>query len=173
MKLVLNFTIVLQFLFLMTACAQEKEDAVPNPYPKCDDIVGIWHNDLCSSLIIEYLNSSTGEIKGKYVSPSGGGSYSFPLIGWVNDANVNSSDPCKDCKDNNAKVISFTVRWGAIGSITGWVGTCSNTASEVPQIKTMWNLARPNSQFDWDHIINGSDTFYPGPPPDTDNCSCR
>lgn len=60
---------------------------------------------------------------------------------------------------NNKQVISFTVRWGDYGS-TSWTVTCS-LINGVPTIKALWNLARSNSQYDWDHILTGADTSIP------------
>jgi len=122
--------------------------------PSCDNVVGTWINELGSKMVIKSIDESD-MIQGTYVSPSGGGSMSYPLVGWVNHSP--SMRPY-----NNAHVISFSVRWGKIGSITAWTGTCT-TKDGTPTIKTIWNLARSNSQFDWDHILTNSDTFTPAP----------
>lgn len=140
-------------VILISGYAQQ----TPNPNPSCSNPIGIWHNDLKSSLIIESINAGTGQVMGKYISPSGGGQNQFALIGWVNEANANPQHP------NNAKVITFTVRWGNIGSITSWTGTCSVVNGKAT-IATTWNIARPNSDFSWDHILTGSDQFTPGAP---------
>jgi len=117
--------------------------------PTCDNLKGTWKNELKSSLIIESIDQATGQITGKYISPSGAGTATFPLTGWVND-----STPMP--KQDHAKVISFTVRWGTIGRITSWTGVC-----ESDKIFTVWNLAMPNSGYTWDHLLTGSDTFKP------------
>lgn len=135
------------------ACGQVEK---PNPKPTCDNPVGVWHNDLRSSLIIKSIDAKTGLVTGEYIN--GGSVTAFPLTGWVND-----KKPCTGKGCDHAPVISFSVRWGEYGSITAWVGTCSD--KDGPSIKTMWNLARPNSTEPWDHILTGSDTFIPGPPP--------
>ncbi|PTX58555.1 avidin family protein [Kordia periserrulae] len=155
MKKILNLSVLI-LLFSISAWGQET-----NTKPTCENPIGAWKNDSGSTLAIDTLDTATGKITGTYTSPSGGGSSSYPLIGWVNDAIVDSEDLCKTCKTNNAKVISFTVRWGSIGSITSWTGKCQKNENGDPVIKTLWNLVRPNTNYDWDHILTGSDNFYP------------
>ena len=132
--------------------------------PTCASPTGTWHNDLGSTLLIESADANTGMLTGTYQSPSGGGISSYPLIGWVNDAPANASNPCSDCLSNQARALSLTVRWGEIGSITSWTGTCA-LVNEAPAIKMLWNLVRPKSAYSWDHVVSGSATFVPGPAP--------
>ncbi len=126
----------------------------------CELPVGSWQNEMGSVLVIESVNEESGMVVGAYRSSSGTDARSFPLIGWANDAVLNETSSCKDCKQNHARVFSFTVRWGEIGSITSWTGTCA-LINDVPAIKTVWNLARPNTNYSWDHINSGSALFTP------------
>lgn len=121
--------------------------------PTCEKLKGEWINELGSTLSIDKINSSNGSIAGTYQSPSGTEGKKHELVGWTNTAKAVPSE-------NNATVVSFSVNWGKYGSVTSWSGTCS-VKSGVPTIKTIWNLARSNSDFEWDHIITNSDTFIP------------
>ncbi|VAW88805.1 hypothetical protein MNBD_GAMMA18-2219 [hydrothermal vent metagenome] len=121
--------------------------------PSCNNMKGTWVNQLGSTLKIKSIDPSTKMLKGTYKSPSGTSGQKFNLIGWIN-----SSEPAPDA--DNVHVIAFSVQWGQYGSITSWTGICTNN-NETPTIKTIWNLVRSNSQFDWDHILTNSDTFTP------------
>lgn len=121
--------------------------------PTCNNMIGAWVNDQGSTLTIKSIDPSTSMIKGTYKSPSGTTGQAFNLTGWVNH-----SKPVK--KANNFNTIAFSVQWGKYGSITSWTGYCLNKKN-TPTIKTIWNLVRSNSQFDWDHILTNSDTFIP------------
>jgi|SRR6185312_2148981 len=122
----------------------------------CSSMVGVWHNQLGSTLTISSIDPSTGLMSGNYVSPSGAGSTAFPLTGWVNQ------QPPQAGK-SNVPVLSFAVRFGSFGSITSWTGYC-DSASGSPQIVGLWHLTRANSDLPWDHIIANEDTFTPGFP---------
>ena len=147
--------LVCAFFHVGTATAQNNR-----ALPTCSAPEGAWQNELGSVLIIESLNPETGMLKGTYQSASGAGATKFPLIGWANDAEPSKEAPCAGCKPNHAQVYGFTVRWGDIGSITSWTGTCA-LVNDQPTLKTVWNLARPNSGYDWDHVNAGSATFVP------------
>ena len=112
--------------------------------PTCENPVGRWVNEHTSMLIIDNYDSITGELRGKYRSDTGTDGDDYPLLGWVN------SKISEENKDNKV-VLTFTVRWGNIGSITAWTGTCS-VQNKVPKIRTIWNLARPSTEYEWDHI---------------------
>ena len=126
----------------------------------CTTPVGTWQNDMGSILVIESLDAETGMLAGEYKSASGTDAVGYPLIGWLNDATVSPDNPCKDCKGDHAVAYSFTVRWGEIGSITAWTGTCA-VVDNKSTLKTSWNLVRPNSSYSWDHTVTGSATFTP------------
>ncbi len=102
---------------------------------------------------IKSIDPKSKIVKGTYKSQSGTSGKDFKLIGWVN-----SAKPIP--KESNAQVINFSVQWGKYGSITSWTGYCSNKNNK-PTIKTIWNLVRANSKFDWEHILTNSDTFTP------------
>jgi len=121
--------------------------------PDCEQLKGEWVNELGSTLTINKVDSSNGGIAGTYQSPSGTQGKKHALVGWTNTA---KSQPNK----SNVAVVSFSVNWGKFGSVTSWSGTCS-VKSGVPTIKTVWNLVRSNSDFEWDHILTNSDTFTP------------
>ena len=118
--------------------------------PSCSNPVGTWRNISVSGseMVIEKYDANTGQITGKYRTGTGAAGF-YPLVGWIN-----SAAPAP--KGDNASVISFTVRWNALGAITSWTGTCKGDT-----IKTIWNLASANASYDWGHIQTGSDVFLP------------
>lgn len=126
--------------------------AKPAAKPTCKKMKGSWVNELGSVMKIKSI-SRKKMIKGTYSSPSGTSGKGFKLIGWINDSVATSNG-------NNAQVISFSVQWGKYGSITSWTGYCL-MKNKIPTIKTIWNLVKSNSEFEWDHILTNSDTFVP------------
>jgi hypothetical protein len=121
-----------------------------------DDLIGKWNNQLepKSTLNIESIDQKTGQIKGSYMSPSGAGYKEFPLIGWVN-----SKSPVQG--QDNVVVLTFSVRWGDIGSISTWAGYLRKGAGGVPTITGQWLLVRPIDEFSWGHIKTGQDIYTP------------
>lgn len=117
-----------------------------------NELKGEWKNELGSTLKIVSIDAITGLITGDYKSPSGTPGTAFPLTGWVNTAPPNSDAP------HHVVVVSFSVRWGAIGSVTTWNGYYHSAAGKAT-IVGQWLLSRPNSQFIWDHILIGQDRF--------------
>lgn len=131
----------------------------------CTSPTGSWSNQLGSKLVITGI--ANGLMSGKYQTATGAGGW-FPLTGWLNQQ---APDPPKD---HVQSVVSFTVRWGDVGSITAWAGTCElrklganrerctvADAVCVPTITTLWHLVRPNSEFEWDHVLTNTDVFTP------------
>jgi len=126
---------------------------IVNAKPDCSSIKGEWVNEKGSLMLLEKIDYKTGQISGSYRSSSGTEGQKFPLIGWINRL------PVIEGKDN-ALVISMTVRWGKYGSITSWIGTCMSSKNG-DYIETLWNLARSNSDYVWDHIITNKAVFKP------------
>ena len=126
--------------------------------PTCAHPLGRWHDEVKSVIEIKTYDIATGAISGQYIAHSGAGSW--PMVGWINSAPVGSSDSCKGC--DHAEVITFTVRWTNHNSVTAWTGTCAvNSQSGREQISALWHTTRPNTGFDWDHTLTGSDRFDP------------
>lgn len=121
--------------------------------PNCEIPTGAWVNEHGSVLIVSSYEAALGKIEGHYRSESGTDGLQYPMTGWVNSKLIEEGK-------NNASTISFSVRWGDIGSLTAWTGTCK-VVDGVPIITTIWNLARPNTDYDWDHILTNSATFVP------------
>ena len=119
----------------------------------CQNLEGKWENELGSLLVIEKIKSD-GSIVGEYRSSTGVDGKVFPLVGWVNNY---------DGADNAVPSIAFSVRWEGYNSITSWTGSCDND-EEGPRIKTLWNLVRPEQEFEWERIISNSSTFRPHKP---------
>lgn len=128
---------------------QAESTASATAKPTCANVVGAWKNQLGSKMNIKSVVAATGAITGEYQTASGAGGW-YPLVGWINSVpNV----PGK----NNAKIVSFSVRWGNVGSVTSWTGVCHG----ADDLKTVWNLGRPVSDYEWDHVLTGADNFRP------------
>ena len=150
-------------LALLSACAtlEAKPPKSPKP-PTCTQPVGKWQNERKSVLEIKTYDAATGAISGQYTSASGA-SGSYPMVGWVNSAPAESSAPGKADKGHHAVVITFEVRWGALGGISAWTGTCAvnSQSSGREQISAVWHTTNPNTGFDWDHTLTGADRLNP------------
>ena len=116
----------------------------------CSSLEGIWQNELGSALVIDKI-AKDGKILGEYRSSTGVDGKVFPLVGWVNNYGESSK---------GVPSLSFSVRWEGYESITSWTGSC-DADSEGPRIKTLWNLVRPEQEFEWERIISNSSTFRP------------
>jgi hypothetical protein len=139
-------------IFVLSAQAGPVTAAAPNPVDQTiiNELIGVWTNQMGSTLTIVSVDANSGRVDGSYVT-SDDPSESFPLIGWVNTAAPASSG-------NHAVSIAWTVRWGKFGSITSWTGVYG-TVDHTVQIIGQWNLSRPNSGSEWDHILAGQDRF--------------
>jgi len=128
--------------------------------PTCIQPLGKWNDEVKSVIEIKTYDTATGAISGEYISRSGAGSW--PMVGWINSAPAESNTPGKAGKGNHADVFTLMVRWGDRGSITAWTGTCGvNLQSGLAQISTLWHTSRPNTGFEWDHTLTGSEVFVP------------
>ena len=144
----ISFSAVLG-LVLLNVCASI--EAKP---PTCTHPVGRWKNERGSVLEIRNYDAATGAISGQYISNSGT-TGSDPIVGWIN-----SAPP--ETKGDHTEVITFLVRWGTVGSVSAWTGTCAvNSHSGLEQISALWHTARPNSEFEWQHILTGADRLDP------------
>jgi hypothetical protein len=133
-------------LALLNVCASI--EAKP---PTCTQPVGKWENRQKSVLEIKTYDTATGAISGEYTSHSGASASSmpYPMVGWINSAPAESSAPSKAGK-------------GDRGSVTAWTGTCAvDSQSGLAQIYTLWHTVRPNTGFEWDHTLTGSEVFVP------------
>lgn len=128
--------------------------------PTCAQPVGKWNDEVKSIIAIKTYDPATGAISGQYISRSGAGSW--PMVGWINSATAARSATGKAGNGDHADVFTLLVRWGERGSVTAWTGTCTmNAKSGLAQISTLWHTARPNTGFEWDHILTGSEVIVP------------
>jgi hypothetical protein len=145
---------------LLSACASLQAKPLT-----CTQPVGKWKNRQQSVLEIKTYDTATGALSGEYTSRSGtsASSMPYPVVGWINSAPAESSDATKAGKVDHVVVIAFAVRWGPIGSISAWTGTCAvnSQSSGLEQISALWHTTRPNTGFAWDHTLTGSDRFDP------------
>ncbi len=103
-------------------------------------------------LNITSIDSVTGQLKGKWIPPSGAaGGKGFDVVGWV------SSAPPRE-KLDNVITISFSVSLTTYGSITSYTGYFKDN-----KITASWFNIKPNSTYEWDHISTGQDIFTKNP----------
>ncbi len=103
-------------------------------------------------LNITSIDSVTGQLKGKWIPPSGAaGGKEFDVIGWL------SSAPPRE-KLDNVITISFSVSLTTYGSITSYTGYFKDN-----KITASWFNIKPNSTYEWDHISTGQDIFTKNP----------
>ncbi len=103
-------------------------------------------------LNITSVDSVTGQLKGKWIPPSGAASgKEFEVVGWV------SSAPPRE-KLDHVITISFSVSLTTYGSITSYTGYFKDD-----KITASWFNIKPNSTYEWDHISTGQDTFTRNP----------
>ncbi len=147
MKYLLNFMATSALLFVTAFSPSSAQDT--------SNFLGgnmVWKNQLNSILTIEKIDPITQQITGNYQSPSGTTGQKFAVIGFINSALSTQNGVDK------VTVISFTVRWGTIGSITSWNGVYR---PKDKKIIAQWFLSRPVTDFEWSHIMTGQDTFTP------------
>ena len=118
---------------------------------------GVWINELGSTLHIIDVFKPTLRIKGNYRSSSGTAGNQYGLNGFIN------LTPMVTGK-HNVIVVSFTVHWGSVGSVTTWNGFYSegdydDKENASGRIISQWMLVRPVSNYKWDHILTGQDRF--------------
>lgn len=151
MKKQITFRAVLG-VALLSGCV-----AIEAKPPTCAQPLGKWNDEVKSVIEIKTYDTATGAISGQYIAHSGAGFW--PMVGWINSAPAAPSAPGKG---NHADVFTLAVRWGARGSITAWTGTCTvNSKSGLAQISTLWHTVRPNTGFEWEHTLTGSEVFVP------------
>lgn len=127
--------------------------------PTCDNLVGVWHNEINSTMTITSVDANTGLVTGTYHPASLNSPEDYRVTGWIN-----SAAPADGM--DNAKVVSFAVRFGNLGSISAWTGTCrKDKKTGVPTLSTLYHLVRPNSKMAYDHIATNSEVFTPESPP--------
>jgi len=114
-------------------------------------LLGKWHEQTQAGgamLDITSVDKATGQIKGTYTPPGGpAGGKGFEVIGWAS-----SAPPIE--KRDNVVVVSVSVSLNTYGSIASWTGYLKDN-----KIVAMWYNIRPNSAYEWDHIVSGQDIF--------------
>ncbi len=112
---------------------------------------GKWKNPNNSILSIEQIDCETGQIEGAFISGLGTEGNTYRLVGFANTA------PAKEGQ-HHVIVLSFSVQWGKYGSITSWTGYLEEEDGKE-QIRTLFHLVRPNTDFKFEHIISNADLF--------------
>ena len=117
-------------------------------------LVGKWKEQSAgvkdgATLNITSVDPSTGQLKGKWIPPSGAASgKEFEVIGWV--STFASPDKALDHVD----VITLAVSLSAFGSVTSYTGFLKDD-----KIVTLSHNVRPNSRYEWDHITANESVF--------------
>lgn len=118
----------------------------------CENIKGRWLNELGSTLIISELKKD-GSLAGQFISPRENGAEQFQVIGWFNNTRAVTDL-------HFMPALTFSINWGVYGSVSAWSGGCT-LKNGVPTLVMIMNLALVNAQYEWDHMITGSDRFTP------------
>jgi Avidin family len=101
-----------------------------------------------TDVTITSVDAATGQIKGKWVPPSGpAAGKEFDLIGWVSTA------PPVD-KADNVVVVSFTVSLSTYGSLASFIGYLKDN-----QLITLSHNVRPNAPYEWAHVVANTAIF--------------
>ncbi len=148
-------------LVLLTCClivlvgfshSQAQDTSIPSR------LIGKWMQHYTgmslqgATLNITSVDSVTGQLKGKWIPPSGAaGGKEFDVIGWVSSAQPRE-------KLDNVITISFSVSLTTYGSITSYTGYFRDN-----KITTSWFNIKPNATYEWDHISTGQDIFTRNP----------
>ena len=142
----------LSLVFIFGCLTAIHTAAVQNPSVRkaTAALKGVWVNELGSTLNITGVYGPTFQIKGHYRSPSGTAGDLHSLNGVFNLLPMVSGK-------HNVVVLSFTVHWGKIGSVTSWSGFYDAEGSG--QIIGQWLLVRPVERYIWEHILTGQDRF--------------
>lgn len=123
--------------------------------PTCENLAGVWHNQINSTLTFTAVDAATGQLTGTYRAASANPGSERRVIGWINDA-------APAAGMDNARVISFSVRFAELGSISTWTGVCrTDRKTGVPTISALFHIARANTKMEYDHIVTNSEVFTP------------
>ena len=119
-------------------------------------LIGKWTNQNetkgPATINITAIDSTTGQLKGKYSPPSGAAARKeFDIIGWV------SSAPPAANRDN-VIVVSFSVSLTTYGSIATWTGFLKDN-----KIIASSSNVRSNTGYEWDHITATYDVWTKNP----------
>ena len=119
-------------------------------------LIGKWTNQNetkgPATISITWVDSATGQLKGKYSAPSGAASgKEFDIVGWV------SSAPPAANRDN-VIVVSFSVSLTSYGSIATWTGFLKDN-----KIIASSSNVRSNTGYEWDHITATYDVWTKNP----------
>ena len=119
-------------------------------------LIGKWTNQNeakgPATINITSVDSTTGQLKGKYSPLSGAAAgKEFDIVGWV------SSAPSVANRDN-VIVVSFSVSLTTYGSIATWTGFLKEN-----KIIASSSNVRPNSGYEWDHITATYDVWARNP----------
>jgi hypothetical protein len=117
-------------------------------------IVGKWKEHTAgvkegATLNITSVDSATGQLKGKWVPPTGAAvGKEFDITGWV------STLPSPDKQFDHVIVVTFSVSLTTYGSVTSYTGFLKGD-----EIITLSQNVRPNSRYEWDHITANEAVF--------------
>ena len=119
-------------------------------------LIGKWtnQNEAKGPVVINItsIDSETGQLKGKYLLPSGAAAgKEFDIVGWVSTA------PPVANRDN-VIALSFSVSLTTYGSIATWTGFLKEN-----KIIASSSNVRPNSGYEWDHITATYDVWSKNP----------
>jgi hypothetical protein len=143
------------FISNLVAASKHKNNDVDKDkthQASCENMQGRWLNELGSTLIISKLKKD-GSVAGQFISPPENGAEQFQVVGWFNNTRAVTDL-------HFMPALTFSINWGEYGSVSAWSGGCT-VKNGVPTLVMIMNLSLVNAQYEWDHIITGSDRFTP------------
>jgi hypothetical protein len=116
-----------------------------------------WQNQLGSVMIIDNVNSDTGDFSGQYCSSVGQAEKFYRLTGRYDTASATGTP-----------TLGWTVTWKNsfknAHSTTTWSGQYQHGPSGTPTLLTKWLLTSETKPADnWRSTLVGSDVFTPSP----------
>lgn len=107
------------------------------------DFSGDWRNELRSEMHLDQQGETLRGTYKSYKNDAGEIVAEGEVTGWV-----------------SGKLISFTVNWAGLDSITSWVGQHIEDDGG-PRIETLWQMIKRVSDGDeWESINAGADRFW-------------
>ena len=71
------------------------------------------------------------------------------------------TQPVGKWKNHQKSVLEIKTYDTVTGAISGQYTSRSGAGSWPMQISTLWHTTRPNTEFEWDHTLTGSEVFVP------------
>jgi hypothetical protein len=112
--------------------------------PTCQHPVGTWKGEGNSQINIQWVDSTTGEIKGTYHSVLTDATQSAPLSGWIMVAPV--------ADDQHLSAFTWSSSTVPSGCVVSWTGYCRQEQG-VATIRALSEKAKVQPDSGFDHLL--------------------